>query len=316
MNAWSLDIIGRVAFGHEFGALAGAKDGHASRYARPPAGLNADILRRFAKGALASPGPRRLRQGHSRHGGLSRDGRRDYPRLCRRRRARAPSVELCRTPWRTGEARAGGLHPGVGLCSSPGTKRRRTPRAGSCIYWRPTPSSRPNARAEADAAPATPSYKDFMAMTTLVGAVYEALGLYTIIIGPAKKTRHGVRPQCSRTKSWAGRASPPVRAMWCPNKWGPRCPHRSSRRPKSLTVRVTAKASTARWGAALPVRRRPRICVGYAARPARARRAPPRGASPLRIVPRGPAILGAEGARPRHTNGPRESGLFLKLVPR
>ena len=42
--------------------------------------------------------------------------------------------------------------------------------------------------AEADAAPATPSYQDFLAMTTLVGAVYEALRLYTIIIGPSKKT--------------------------------------------------------------------------------------------------------------------------------
>ena len=41
-------------------------------------------------------------------------------------------------------------------------------------------------RAEADATP-TPSYKDLMAMTTLVGAVYETLRLYTIIVGPAKK---------------------------------------------------------------------------------------------------------------------------------
>ena len=54
IGAWALDIIGNVAFGHEFGALAGAKSGHESRYASAAAGINADILRRFAKGPFAS----------------------------------------------------------------------------------------------------------------------------------------------------------------------------------------------------------------------------------------------------------------------
>ena len=49
------------------------------------------------------------------------------------------------------------------------------------------PDQQAKARAEADAAPATPSYQDFLGMTTLVGAVYETLRLYTIIVGPAKK---------------------------------------------------------------------------------------------------------------------------------
>ena len=39
IGAWALDIIGKVAFGHEFGALAGAKSGHESRYASAAAGM-------------------------------------------------------------------------------------------------------------------------------------------------------------------------------------------------------------------------------------------------------------------------------------
>ena len=54
IGAWALDIIGNVAFGHAFGALAGAKSGTESRYASAAAGINHDILRRFAKGPFAS----------------------------------------------------------------------------------------------------------------------------------------------------------------------------------------------------------------------------------------------------------------------
>ena len=116
------------------------------------------------------------------------------------------------------------------------------------------PEQQAKCRAEADASPATPSYQDFLAMTTLVGAVYETLRLYTIIVGPAKKmTRDDQIPGV------------PKHTYVLPNKtvMG-RCPMQFPSPDKFDCARYDRGEHGKMGEPHCPFGAGPRICVGYA----------------------------------------------------
>ena len=187
IGAWALDIIGNVAFGHEFGALAGAKSGHESRYASAAAGINADILRRFAKGPFAS-----LDRAACAKATADMEVFRETAAEIIRASAADDAPAALRSSYVAQLAHKEKLAPEDCIQESVSLLIAGHETSSNTACWilhllATNPEQQAKCRAEADASPATPSYQDFLAMTTLVGAVYEALRLYTIIIGPAKK---------------------------------------------------------------------------------------------------------------------------------
>ena len=272
IGAWALDIIGNVAFGHEFGALAGAKSGRESRYATAAAGLNADILRRFAKGAFAS-----LDRAACAKATADMEVFRETAAEIIRASAAADAPATLRSSFVARLAHKEKLAPEDCIQESVSLLIAGHETSSNTACWilhllATNPEQQAKARAEADASPATPSYQDFLAMTTLVGAVYEALRLYTIIIGPAKKmTRDDQIPGVPKNtyvlpnKTVMGRRGHGVSfygaffasrvASTAPSRSesridgevllvGARC---SSRRPKSLTAPGMRRDSTVVW---------------------------------------------------------------------
>ena len=180
------------------------------------------------------------------------------------------------------------------------------------------PEQQAAARREADAAPATPSYQDFLAMTTLVGAVYEALRLYTIIIGPSKKT--------TRDDQIPG---VPAHTYVVPNKtvmarkvvaYG----NAVEILPHAVDAKFDSRVTAPHWLISTqgkmgephcPFGAGPRICVGLRPSPSSSSWRSCTRCFAATNCSRGPGLPGAE----EHvlvTNGPRESGLFPALVPR
>ena len=302
MNAWSLDIIGRVAFGHEFGALAGAKDGHDSRYASAADGILGDLLRRFTKGPFAS-----LDRAACAQGKAAMAVYRDTAVEIIRASAADDAPEALRTSFAARLAERLPVEDCVQESISLLIAGHETSSNTACwaLHLLATnPEQAAICRAEADATP-TPSYKDLMAMTTLVGAVYEALRLYPIIIGPAKKTlRDDQIPGVPR-----GTYVAPNKAQMG------RCPIQFPS-PDKFDCSRYVKGQHGKLGEPhCPFGAGPRICVGYALAQlelvallhAVLRRYELFPAGPGYPAPREHALI---------TNGPRESGLFLKLVPR
>ena len=318
VGAWALDIIGNVAFGHEFGALAGAKSGHESRYASAAAGINADILRRFAKGPFAS-----LDRAACAKATADMEVFRETAAEIIRASAADDAPAALRSSYVAQLAHKEKLAPEDCIQESVSLLIAGHETSSNTACWilhllATNPEQQAECRAEADAAPATPSYQDFLAMTTLVGAVYEALRLYTIIIGPSKKT--------TRDDQIPG---VPAHTYVVPNKTVmARCPMQfpSPEKFDCVEIKFRALTATARWQAHevqhgkmgephCPFGAGPRICVGYAL-------------AQLELVALLHAVLrryelfpaGPGYPEPREhvlvTNGPRESGLFLKLVPR
>ena len=303
MNAWSLDIIGRVAFGHEFGALAGAKDGHDSRYASAADGILGDLLRRFTKGPLAS-----LDRAACAQGKAAMTVYRDTAVEIIRASAADDAPEAMRSSFAARLADRLPVEDCVQESISLLIAGHETSSNTACwaLHLLATnPEQQAECRAEADSYPAMPSYKDLMAMTTLVGAVYEALRLYPIIIGPAKKTlRDDQIPGVPR-----GTYVAPNKAQMG------RCPIQFPS-PERFDCSRFGKGQHGKMGEPhCPFGAGPRICVGYslaqlelvALLHAVLRRYELFPAGPGYPAPREHALI---------TNGPRESGLFLKLVPR
>ena len=302
IGAWALDIIGNVAFGHEFGALAGAKSGRESRYATAAAGLNADILRRFAKGAFAS-----LDRAACAKATADMEVFRETAAEIIRASAADDAPEALRTSFAARLADRLPVEDCVQESISLLIAGHETSSNTACwaLHLLATnPEQAAICRAEADATP-TPSYKDLMAMKTLVGAVYEALRLYPIIIGPAKKTlRDDQIPGVPR-----GTYVAPNKAQMG------RCPIQFPS-PERFDCSRFGKGQHGKMGEPhCPFGAGPRICVGYALAQlelvallhAVLRRYELFPAGPGYPAPREHALI---------TNGPRESGLFLKLVPR
>ena len=304
VGAWSLDIIGNVAFGHAFGALAGAKSGQ-SRYGSAAEGIMADMLRRFAGGPLAHLDRAACRKGKA-DMSVYRETAKEIIRASKASDAPAAlrSSFIARLAHKEKLAPEDCIQESVGLLVA-GHETTSNTAAYALHLLATNPEQQAKCRAEADAAPAMPSYQDLMLMTTLVGAVYETLRLYTIVVGPAKLTvRDNEIPGVPRGTYVA------------PNKtlMG-KCPMLFPS-PEKFDCARYGKEQHGRIGEPYcPFGAGPRICVGYAL-------------AQLELVALLHAILrsfiifpaGPGYSVPREhmlvTNGPRESGLFLKLVPR
>ena len=305
IGAWALDIIGNVAFGHEFGALAGAKSGKESRYASAAAGINADILRRFAKGPFA-----RLDRSACAKATADMAVFRETAADIIRASAADDAPAALRSSYVAQLAHKEKLAPEDCIQESVSLLIAGHETSSNTACWilhllATNPEQQAACRREADVSPATPSYQDFLAMTTLVGAVYEALRLYTIIIGPSKKT--------TRDDQIPG---VPAHTYVVPNKTVmARCPMQFPS-PEKFDCSRYGKGQHGKMGEPhCPFGAGPRICVGYAL-------------AQLELVALLHAVLrryelfpaGPGYPEPREhvlvTNGPRESGLFLKLVPR
>lgn len=332
LHAWSLDIIGKVAFGHVFGALQSHQSGAVNKYSQAASVILKEMIRKATQGPIAHLDRAKCREAEAAIE-TYRECVQNIIKVATKasaetdtavdeevrssfigRLVRAPDTEH-RTSGQKGKAaplsaklsNEAAIHEGVGLLIA-GHETSSNTACWALYLLASNPDVQRTVTEEVDAVyeaagPAGISLEALFSMKLVFGTVYEALRLFpTIPLTFKSVSREGLFPGLPK----GGLVSPDKTAMGR----DPRLfPNPEEFDPKRYVRNEHGKHGSriAAFGAG------PRLCVGY-------RLAETELLSVIAQVLRSFTLSAVDCPEPKEyvdvSNGPKVSGLFLRLTPR